>query len=611
MSIDPINSPGTHYQRAISAAEKPTPVDRSEIPEGGIVPPKESDVDRVSIGPEAWEKFSAEMSNHKMIRESQQQEKTDGPTWEIGDGLKTGTYTRKGGVVQKVSIEGDKLTIEETKNGKLIRTVNGTIFEGGMSLDTEYYDSAGRLSQSIHTDIAQGEAAAGWTGAVMSRDIKWYEGGDLKGEMQDNMILQTWNSGDSLDEDTAGSVLTLLKRGSEEVNTDTDSLLSAVTVEKQHADYYAQIKEYSSESGKLARELIIEQSGRYKQLSNRQEYKVGNMEARTSQEMEHDSKLHVLIKNYDADGNLMRQADFTDEHKDKKDGVKGEMTQRLSVSWYNDGELVKRSNGHMTFDETATQGLPDRPGFLEMFSMSAEEYLGDEPQSAMELMTAKTVTNASDAEVFTTGLAHHINDRDYNPTAGIAQYGEDARPYSISWTDEVYSDGELVMRRKDTEGARATSFWQRERGLLFRKGAALTENAAPVVLRESSHEREVYEDGELAAHQSSKAKERVEVDHHGPDTVHTLATFKSGLPGGEDTSVFNSAGTIEESDPNANAAAAGFSGELQTTLDSIHDAVRNLNMTEPYNKGLDVRINPVFHPDVPESGDPEEKPDFG
>lgn len=546
-------------------------------------------MDVVAISDEAQQRFRTDIANHTMIRDSyEEEEETDGSAWTLASGLKEGEFTLDNGNTQKVSIDDGVLTIEEFQNGRLIKSVIGTINKNGAVLDTEYFDAAGRVSQSIHTELSTMEAADGWTAAVMSRDVKWYEGGELKGEMHDNMQLQTWNSTDDFDEETADAIKYVMNSGTKEVNTDIDALADLPTIENHAADYFAQIKEYGGEGGKLVRDIIVEQTGRYKQLSNRSAEKMGGVAERSTVEMEHETGLRIEIKEYDENGDLVKESRFTDSQKDKENTVDGQQEQTVAVSWYNKGELVKRSHGTMTLDETETKGLPDRPGFLELFGMDDEEYLGDGPKSAMEHMSTKLMTSSAEADFFMEGLSHHINGHDYSTAEGIARWGENGRPYSISWTDEIYRDGDLVARQKDTEGASPTSFWQRDRGLLFRKGAALTENENPVVLRESSHEREIFENGRTKSHQSMDAREWVNVDMDGPDELRTTATFRQGLEGREDVTIINGQGGIEDADPDTNAAAHGYANEAEQTLDTLHDMVKSLNEGET-DKALDHR----------------------
>ncbi len=48
----------------------------------------------------------------------------------------------------------------------------------------------------------------------------------------------------------------------------------------------------------------------------------------------------------------------------------------------------------------------------------------------------------------------------YSTAEGIAQNGGLNQPYSMSWTDELYKEGDLAVRQTDTEGAEETSFYQ-------------------------------------------------------------------------------------------------------------------------------------------------------
>ena len=384
-----------------------------------------SEFDTVAISDEAQQRFRAEMANQAMIRDSYGDEKTDGPAWVLASGLKEGEFTLDNGNTQKVSIDDGVLTIEEFQNGRLIKSVTGTVNEKGAVLDTEYFDTAGRVSQSIHTELSTMEAAEGWTAAVMSRDVKWYESGELQGEMHDNMQLQTWNNTGDFDEETADAIRYAINSGTREVNTDVDALAQSLTVEKHAADYFAQIKEYGGEGSKLVRDIIVEQKGRYKQLSNRSDEQIGGVAERSTVELEHDTGLRVEIKEYDENGDLVKESRFSDQQKDKDNTTGGTQEQTVSVSWYNKGELVKRSHGAMTLEETATKGLPDRPGFLELFGMDDEDYLGDGPKSAMGHMSNKLMTSSAEAEFFMEGLSRHINDHDLQHGGGHRQVGRE------------------------------------------------------------------------------------------------------------------------------------------------------------------------------------------
>jgi len=583
--IAPIGSSPFPVAYSSSRAEKPPESPASDV------------IDVITVSSEGREKLKAEVANYNMLREANKKADSDKAVWRLSSGLKEGTFNLKNGNVQKISLDGGSLSLEEFKNGKLVKSVTGTLSESGAVLDTEYYDSSGRISQSIHTELAKGESKGGWTTASMTRDVKWYDGGKLKGEMQDGMLLETLNSKKFNDNGVAVFLKSILDKGTAAVETDVKKMASMLTTERHSLEYFVQAKEYG-DSGQLLRDLSIQQDGDYTQLSNRTSKKIaGVVEGRTTRESKRDTGLKIELKEYDAEGELMREARFSDEEaiKEGKLTLSAARVQRqdVDVAWYDDGELVKRSHGSMELEATKDALLPDRPGFLEVLGLNNEEYLGDKPQSAMELLSKKAMTSSAEADFFLGGVADHINDKDYSYANKLAKYGEGKRPYSVSWTDEVYREGELVLRQADTAKARKSSFYQQERGILFRKGGALTENDSPALLRESNHEREVYENGRLVAHQAMEARERVDVDHNGPDTLKTHAVYRNGVAGNEDTTVIDGEGGIMQYDAMYKSAAKGLSTGIETTLDATYNAITHLNRGDE-DKVLDYRVHPHF-----------------
>ena len=117
----------------------------------------------------------------------------------------------------------------------------------------------------------------------------------------------------------------------------------------------------------------------------------------------------------------------------------------------------------------------------------------------------------------------------------------------------------------------------------------MTENENPEVLRESSHEREDFENGRTTSHQSMEVREWMNVDMDGPDELRTTATFRQGLDGREDATIINGAGGIEGVDQDANAAARGYANEAEQTLDTLYATLKMLNEGET-DKALDYRV---------------------
>ena len=105
-------------------------------------------------------------------------------------------------------------------------------------ITTEFYDTSGKVSQAIHTDIEEMEGQSGWTTARMRRSVQWFDGGTLKGEMQDSMLLNSWSNVDNADgEDTAKQLRRLLGDATDKVAETVDEFRSDLTLEKHRNNF--------------------------------------------------------------------------------------------------------------------------------------------------------------------------------------------------------------------------------------------------------------------------------------------------------------------------------------------------------------------------------------
>jgi hypothetical protein len=535
----------------------------------------------VSISPDAL-KAQLEKAATEAASKADEQAAPDesGSRWSPTAYLEEGTFTLDNGNEQKISIDGDNLEILEFENGKLVKSVKGTINADGASLDTEYYDKDGEIVQSIHTDIRELEGEGGWSVASMTRSAQWFENGKLKGEIQDSMLLNTKN--DKLDkegEDGAEYIKSLLEEGTDKVVPSVEALKD-VTKEEHITAYHADVREYGL-NGLVSREITLDHEARYKQLSNRSDDDIGNLPARSTRELDHNTDFSLTIKDYDENGDLIMDASMRDLHKD--DSTKqadGRMSQSINVSWYNKGELVKQSYGSFSRDETVGHKLAHRPGILDVLGLSTEGYLGDEPQSAMELLSKQYLKSSSEPEFFMESINSLAGKGAYNTAKGIADYGNPEQPYAIDWTDELYRDGEMVMRRQDKEEARETSFVQREKALQFRIGHALTENDAPTVVRETRHEVERFDGGELKDRHYTKARETLNPDLEGGSKLVTNLFVEDGPEGEGTTTSMKIAAELTEVDRDPNAAARGLAGQMEVTLDSMRETTGSMNYDE-------------------------------
>jgi antitoxin component YwqK of YwqJK toxin-antitoxin module len=530
-------------------------------------------LDVVSISEEAIQRFKAEFANAAMLSASEQEqaaEQKESP-WKLPSGKNHAEHSLKNGHTEVIDIDGDRLEIREYDGDRLVKFVEGTMMNGRAIMDTSFYDESGKVSQTIHAELNELTGKNKWTGARMTRSVEWFKDGKSTRTLDDEMFLQTRNH----DGQSAGlSVNTLNKMTDVRVDKSED-LVKFLTSEDHIVDYHATIQEFH-ENGRLAKNMIIEQSGKYTQESNRNMVKVGGMEPVSTRELSHASKLIINTSDYDEDGELLREASVSDVQKDSVGQLKGTQLQTADISWYKDGELVKRGHGSFEVDESASCGLMHRPGILDLLGMKPEEYLTLDPQEAVELLGRKALESSAEASFFIDGLGEGIAKGEYGTATATAEYGHKDRPYSADWTTELYEEGELVMRKKDSERAVDAPDRGVDDRLPFRTGGGLTDGEHPVVLEQADHTVELLRDGETTAMESMEAKEILQPSEAGPDTLMTLANYDRLNDDGKDgLNVFYKGG-LDEADPDAHAAARSMGAEFDLTMDSVYEIYKSV-----------------------------------
>ncbi len=552
-------------------------------------------IDTVNIS-DYGKTIQAKLNNNEMVQDSWADDpgRADGE-WPLSTGMKEGKTTLENGNTQIVSIDGDNLEIQEFESGRLVKSVKGVVSNNTVALDTEFYDSQGRVSQSIQTVLEQGKGRDSWTYGTMSRSIEWFEDGKLTRKMAEEMQLQSKNlffgaSGIETD-DKLGS---LIKGATALISPDAQLGPSPASKEHHMAQYFGTIQEFGS-NGLLRRDVTMTQDGEYLQKTNRNNVRFEGMEARTTVELSHKTELSVQVRDYDSNGQLIRDAKLDDSQKDGQGDKDGKQKQVLSVSWFNDGELIKQSRGSFSMAETGSAWMSPRPGILDMLNMKEGEYASAEPKSATELLGTNIIETGSEPDRFVAGLQTKISEGAYNDADAIAKQGAPDRPYEINWTDELYRDGELVLRQKDSE--KATQYHRSDadsKGISFRTGGGLTENDNPIVLRETSHEREDFEDGQSSSEYYMKARETIKLQKDRPDQLITdaLVAEKSGME--KAAQGYTVDGGLDGVDQRANSAAKGFSTEMGLTMDSLYDLFSSLNGEEKIRTRKGIPVNFTF-----------------
>lgn len=489
--------------------------------------------------------------------------------------------TLKNGHTEIMEIEGGKLTVREYDGDRLVKSVDGTMVEGLTVLDTTYYDKKGEATQTIHSELTRLDDKNGWSGANMSRSVTWFEDGRTVRTLSDEMTLRTRNIGTSSIKVGDNQ----FSRMTDEVDGDSDKLLRSLTYENHNLSYHADIQEFY-DNKQLSRSVIIDQSGEFTQESNRSEEKVDDMEGLTTRELYHDTELTLVINDYDRDGRLLREATVSDQQEDGSGGKDGKQYQTADITWYKDGEKIKHGNGSFRLEETPMHKLAKRPGVLDLLGLSAEAYLTPEAKDADYLLGTTMAESSAAAEFFLEGTAHGAAKGQYSSASQMAKYGKLQQPFDVDWTTELYEEGELVMRKQDSQQARSSTGQSVDDRLPFRLAGALSDGDRPAVLQQSEHTTEIFENGETVAMESQKTREFLQPDDHGPDTLMTLADYdRLDETDGQDGLNVVYKGDIDTADPDSRAALRAMGKEVDQTMDDFYETYRNVRGPyAPYGK---------------------------
>ncbi len=499
--------------------------------------------DLLDISREAREAWLA--SRQSTTQESVKNQTAD--TWESLFRLQSGTTTLKNGNKQVTTINGSELLVMEYEGDRLVRKETGTLGSGSIVKDIEYYDEAGRLAQSVHSELASTDGSGFESSAVLTRSASWYSGDALVREYTDSMELSAgYDEMPSFDLD-------------EEDLQDLTSLAGAITKDNVTTHFNATVRDYMG--GRLAQSATVRQNTSLELRTNRTASVDGGQAAWTTQGLGGESGFSATVTNYDFQGRLLREASFEEEI-DKT----GKKTQRLSTSWYNNGELVRKSTGEFEGQVQSGRGI-NAQLFLDTLGMTQGQYSSQTPQTAGELLT-KNFQKAAEAPEFYTQDVDDMNGQGvFGSARNLMSFQNAADPFSLTWTDETYVDGTLAARSVDTEAARENPD---ARGVHFGLLTGLTEDRSPRLLRESSHTDEGFDEhGDVQTSAVLKRIEEVTKDDRG---VYHLWTRTTGLQegGGEPLSVTaREERPLSEVDKEAGKASLSFDAAAELTLNDV------------------------------------------
>ncbi|WP_027182805.1 hypothetical protein [Desulfovibrio inopinatus] len=525
----------------------------------------------------------------RYLQEQEEQETQSIATWETRFGLTPGEHVLENGTRQVVTMEGRSIEIVEyDKDGGLLRKINGILDNDSAVFDTEVYDVNGDVSQTLHVELTGlSNSSKAHSEARMTRTATWFQHGEMVRQMSDAMDLEsTYRGGHAVidlslekkdvpqESQTKLAIEDLFDIENKGIEFSLEDMAGSITQDKQATNYQLRVQDFVD--GQLRGEMTIDQKSEYENLTNRSTSATILQGPFTTNERKHDISLNVSISNYDAEGNLLRTASFEDNHKDGWGAKDGRLSQSVSVSWYNKGELIRRSAGSLTMKEVDGKGMPDRATIFQTLGMTEEEYATQQTHSASSLLASVAYKASTEADLFGSELKHDAAttvNGDYNTAGAVSKSGSGANPYSISWTDETYVDGELVSRKEHKESATENQIPSKGQ---FRTGGGLTEDETTSLLHDSSHHIETYEKGQPVLDVTLHGHEYIQRDSHGPDEIRT--SFQGGQTGnGQDDQGFQQTeiGMLEETDSAFHDASEGFGTQLQAILSSVVHFVRS------------------------------------
>lgn len=499
--------------------------------------------------------------------------------WKMMGGLEEGEFKLKNGNRQVVSIDGSKLTIEEFDGNKLVRRVNGVLGNDGAVMESEIYDENGKISQKMLTEFA-GLSSGEKSSAVVKRSVEWFKNGERIRTMQDSMKLDSRYV-------TPQKAISesLLSYGTEGLSGDIKPLMRPPTTDYHSTYYSAQITEF--ESGVRTREAHIEHKGTFVNRTNRSNTKTNDLDERASAELMQNSLLEMDIINYDSKGDILMQASWEDNYYNSKGNPNGTLEQKLNISWYNQGKIVKRENSYMKVEETEQSALPKRPQLLEILNLSTNEYSSDSPKSASQLMADPLMESSGKAGFYSEGTKKHVAKGHYKTSEIVEKNKVADRPYEMRHTNEVYKEGELVARQKDTESARKNPL---PKGLEFWTGTGLTESESPSTIKSASHVDESYENGRLKNKATIDIYEHITPVDRGPDTISS-SVVASQTRGIESTGISNEfKGGIENADTDLHAASKSIADQEDMIAKDMFTLLNSLDRDNPSPAQEEYRV---------------------
>lgn len=498
---------------------------------------------KVKISPEGKEISEAEADSSKSL-------------WETRYGFKNGTTILANGRKRVVSIKGFDIEVLEYEGDKLTSKMKGDASGENAFTKVEHYDESGALVQSVDTTLeGVRDRSSKRTLASLHRNVTWYKDGEVTRKMQEGMVL------------SSASHLLMAGKVSAPNAKSLEDMVSGVTGEKHSFSYSASMFEYTR--GALTRTATLSYSGQSEQKTNRNHEKIDGMAPKSTDGKNLTSNISAMIIDYDEDGNMVRRASFSEgRYTREKNRLGAEakfMEQNSSVSWFSKGELVKKSEGSVTVEETKNQKLPQESlNLILSLGFTSREYAADKPHSAGEMLSHESMPSGVNPSPLDKQGMGVFPMNVYNPGEKPVKGG----PYEIKTSNEIYRKGELVARQEDEEKAVENRLPLENQ---FRPGGSLTESDIPAYIQSSRHVDESYEEGVLKAHANLSMHEAITKDENGVVSVETVQSGSHGVSLDRKNVARVVSASLEDADQELGKASAAWERQMDLTIGGMRD----------------------------------------
>ncbi len=493
--------------------------------------------------------------------------------WSSRFGFSEGEHQLSGGGRQVVTVSGYSIEVfEYDRSGALTKKTIGSLANDTATLNSEVYGANRKLTQTLHVSVSgitdtYGDDLRGSSKATMKRSVTWYDDqGSVTRQLYDSMELKSSYSFDL------------------EVKLDSLEKMAenALSSDYYGTNYYLHIQDF--DNGKLSGELNVDQNGDYEKKTNYSSNAIKDQAGHSTEDIFSSVNTRIQLTNYDLDGNVLRQATFTDSMVNGLKDDDGRISQSINVLWYNKGELIRSSSGSLSMKEEDYKGISNRASLFQILDIDADEYASGAPKSASELLSRQVDETISKPDNIEKPVEHGISA--YDKAGSIAEFGSGKNPYKVKWSDTVYVDGEIVAQREDTESAQKNYAYE---PIHFRVGGGLTEDEQTAVLHSSSHHDESYKNGNVSHEATVSSHEFIQKSEDGPDDLRTAIHGTEHGPGVGNVEMGQVVTTsMDETDQELHAASERLSKQLSDVLDSFANMLTDPEFYSKVDEGQEA-----------------------